>query len=85
MIQAETFQQRVERVDASLAEWRQRSAYVLLCSDGRAKALPPGQLHTALAYVRDVDPKAQLIELCDPQARERFIAWAIAPKRGKAN
>jgi hypothetical protein len=83
--QRETIQQRIASVDAALAKFRPRAAYVLLCSDGHARAAAAGQLRGLLAYIRDRDPQAQLIELCDPRAREQFIAWAIKPKGGKAN
>lgn len=81
----ETLQQRVARVDATLAAFRKDSAYVLLCSDGHARSASAGQLRNLLNFIRDKDPQAQLLELCDPRSREQFIAWAIAPKGGKAN
>jgi hypothetical protein len=36
--QRETMQQRVARIEQHLTEWRKRSAYVLLCSDGHARS-----------------------------------------------
>lgn len=82
----ETAQQRVARVDAELAKWRTSgAAYLVLCTNGIARSAGPGKLRAVLAWIKKNDPDAHLIELADPQCREFFIAWALAPKGGKAN
>lgn len=82
----ETVLKRVARVDQRLAKYRaDGAAYVVLGTDGRVRVAMPGKLRAVLDDIRTRDPEAQLLELCDPECRQHFIAWAIMPKGRKTN
>lgn len=80
----ETLKQRIERAGRLFDEALRRSAAYAFMSGGSVNFAAADQLQK-LHILRNRTPGSEILDIRNPEARQSFIAWAIAPKHGKAN